>query len=97
MKIEMTGNRPSGEIPDSTPVVQRAMAAAAFMGQVPTLIRGSTNANMPIAMGIPAVTIGKGGKSANAHALDEWWLDDEGYKAVQMAFLLLCMEAGIAD
>lgn len=97
LEVQKTGDRPSGELSDHEPIVQRAMAAAAYLGKVPTLIRGSTNANIPIARGVPAVTIGRGGKGANAHALDEWWLDEEGYKAIQMACLLLIMEARASD
>lgn len=97
VEIDKIGNRPSGEQSDTLPLVQRAMAAAAFMGKVPVLSRSSTNANIPIALGVPAVTIGRGGKSAEAHSLGEWWYDDEGYKATQMALLLLIMEAGLSE
>ena len=96
IEIDKIGDRPSGELSSKTPLIQRAMAASAFLGKSPILMRGSTNANIPIALGVPAVTIGRGGKSAFAHSLDEWWLDDEGYKATQMAFLLLVLEAGLA-
>ena len=97
MTLDKIGDRPSGEQSAELPLIQRAMAAAAFLGKRPVLSRGSTNANIPISLDVPAVTIGRGGKSAYAHSLDEWWFDDEAYKATQMAFLLLMTEAGFSD
>ena len=90
------GNRPSGELPETLPIVQRAMACTAFFGKRPQLTRGSTNSNIPIALGIPAVTIGRGGIGRNAHSLDEWWLDVQGHKSTQQALLLLLTETGIS-
>ena len=95
LKIDKIGDRPSGELPSHLPLVQRAMAATAFMGKPPKLTRGSTNSNIPISLGIPAVTLGRGGVGANAHSLDEWWIDRESYKSIQLAFLLMVSEAGL--
>ena len=93
--IEMIGKRPSGELPAELPIVQRAMAASAFLGKRPGLTRGSTNSNIPISLGIPAVTIGRGGRGAHAHSLNEWWIDGESYKATQFGLLLLVVECGL--
>lgn len=90
------GDRPSGELPENLPLIQRAMAAVAYFGSAPQVTRGSTNANIPIAKGIPAVTIGRGGRGGDAHALTEWWYDQEGFKATQLALLTLVAEAGLA-
>ncbi len=90
------GDRPSGELPTDLPLIQRSMAVASFFGERPQLTRGSTNSNIPIAKGIPAVTIGRGGKSGGAHSLGEWWLDIDGYKAIQLALLTLVAEAGLS-
>ena len=95
--IEKIGDRPSGELSSDLPLIQRAIAATAFFGKRPSLTRGSTNSNIPISLGIPAVTIGRGGTSANAHALDEWWYNAEGHKAIQMGLMLLIAEAGLSD
>lgn len=94
--VVQIGDRPSGELSTDLPLIQRALAATAFMGKRPRLTRGSTNSNIPISRNIPAVTIGRGGVGANAHSLNEWWLNKEGYKAIQLAFLLLVAEAGYA-
>lgn len=93
--VEKIGDRPSGEASPELPLVQRAMACTAYFGKRPELTRGSTNSNIPISMGIPAITIGRGGVGANAHSLDEWWIDKEGYRSIQLAFLLMLSEAGM--
>ncbi len=95
LELEKIGNRPSGELPDTLPLVQRTLAATTYFGTQPYLTRGSTNSNIPISKGIPSVTIGRGGKGGKAHSLDEWWVNDEGYKGIQLALLILLSETGI--
>ncbi|MDZ7647957.1 MAG: M20/M25/M40 family metallo-hydrolase [Cytophagales bacterium] len=94
--IQKIGDRPSGELTEDLPLIQRTMASIKYFGEEPRVTRGSTNANIPIAKGIPAVTIGRGGKSGNAHSLKEWWLDVDGYKAIQFALLTVVAEAELA-
>ena len=93
--LEKIGNRPSGELSIQLPLVQRTLAATAAFGAKPYLTRGSTNSNIPIAKGIPAVTIGRGGDGGKAHSLDEWWINKEGHKSIQTALLLVLMETGM--
>lgn len=95
LELEKIGNRPSGELSDTLPLVQRTLAATTYFGTQPYLTRGSTNSNIPISKGIPSVTIGRGGKGGKAHSLDEWWVNDEGYKGIQLALLILLSETGI--
>jgi len=95
VKVEKIGNRPSGELDPSLPLIQRAMAATSYFGATPELTRGSTDSNIPISLGIPAITIGRGGSGGNAHSLDEWWVNSDGQKAIQLAFLILLSEAGL--
>ena len=71
------------------------MSSVTFFGETPKITRGSTNSNIPISKGIPAVTLGRGGRSGNAHALNEWWLDIKGDMSIQSALLTLIAEAGI--
>lgn len=97
VEIKKIGDRPSGELPESLPLIQRAMAATTYFGVSPRLTRGSTNSNVPISKGIPAITLGQGGKTSNNHALNEWWYDEkDSYKAIQLALLTLVSEAGLA-
>lgn len=94
VEADRIGARPSGEVDPSTPLIQRALAAARYFGEEPYLSRSSTNSNIPISLGIPAVTIGRGGSGAENHSPDEWWVNEDGHKAIQRALLLLVAEAG---
>jgi tripeptide aminopeptidase len=71
LTIEVVGDRPAGSILPEHPLVQAAMAVLSQIGIQGTLENGSTDANVPLANGTPAVTIGitRGG---NAHRLDEY-------------------------
>ena len=89
------GDRPSGEGDPNAPLVQRAMAATAHFGVKGQLRRSSTDSNIPIALGIPAVTIGRGGVGFGAHSPGEYWVNVDGHLAIQRALLLLVAEAGL--
>jgi len=93
--VEMIGDRPSGETPVEAPLVRRALAATRFFGVEPKLGIGSTDSNIPISKGVPAITIGRGGSGSGAHSLDEWWADTEGGVGVKKALLILLAEAGV--
>lgn len=71
-EVKLIGDRPTGATRDDAPIVQITAAAARAAGYAPILGSGSTDSNMPISLGIPAVTIGSGGTGGRAHALDEW-------------------------
>jgi acetylornithine deacetylase/succinyl-diaminopimelate desuccinylase-like protein len=96
MELIKIGDRPSGELALDTPLVQRALGVTQLFGFKPSLTRGSTNSNIPISMGIPAVTIGRGGEGGAAHSLNEWWLNKNGAEAIKLALLLTVSEAGYA-
>ncbi|WP_055393969.1 M20/M25/M40 family metallo-hydrolase [Flagellimonas eckloniae] len=98
IKLELVkiGDRPSGETPIENALVQRAIAVSNYFNAEPKLTIGSTNANIPISMGIPAITIGRGGKGGSAHSLGEWWMNDNGAEAIKLALLLTLAEAGIS-
>jgi acetylornithine deacetylase/succinyl-diaminopimelate desuccinylase-like protein len=92
--LDRVGDRPSGEGDPDSPLIQRAMAVTRYFGEEPRLSRSSTNANIPISLGIPAVTIGRGGVGGENHSPGEWWIDRDGYRAIQRALLILLAEAG---
>lgn len=94
--IEMVGDRPSGGIEKGSPLVQRAIAATRYVQQEPALRVGSTNSNIPFSKGVPAITMGAGGIGSGAHALNEWWKDENSYLAMQRTLLVLLSEAGLA-
>lgn len=97
MDVEKIGDRPSGTMPIDTPIIQRAIAAAKMMGATPSFSMSSTDSNIPIAMGIPAITVGRGGKGGNAHSLDEWWINEDGHVSIQWTLLTLVAEAGLSE
>ncbi|MFD2936708.1 M20/M25/M40 family metallo-hydrolase [Spirosoma flavum] len=93
--VKKIGDRPSGKTDISAALVQRAIAVTKYLNVEPQLDVASTNANTPIALGIPAVTIGSGGIGGGEHALNEWWLNDKGYLGMQRILLVLLTEAGL--
>ncbi len=90
LTVEWTnlGQRPAGTNPPDAPIVADAMAALRHLSIEPELAEASTDANVPIALGIPAVTIGRGGRSNHAHALEEEWIADQPWLGPQLALLL---------
>lgn len=92
--VQLVGDRPSGETAEDAPLLQRAIAVTRHFGDEPRIGRSSTDSNVPIAAGIPAVTIGRGGAGGNSHAPDEWWMNDDGAEAIRRALLILVAEAG---
>lgn len=97
LDLKMIGDRPSGQTDPDQPLVQRAAATSLFLGEDPELGTSSTDSNVPISKGIPAITLGGGGKSGGAHSLDEWYLNKDGYEGIQRIFLTLTAQAGILD
>jgi MOSC domain-containing protein YiiM/acetylornithine deacetylase/succinyl-diaminopimelate desuccinylase-like protein len=96
LEIATMGLRPVGEQSDEAAIVKRAMEVAAAL-HLPVFATGagSTDSNLPISLGIPAVTIGGGGRSPNAHSIDEWFEEGpDGFKGPQMAALLVAVLAG---
>jgi len=71
--VEQVGNRPSGETPLESTIVQAAIECSRALGIEPRLDCSSTDSNIPISLGIPAITIGVGGVSNNCHSLTEWY------------------------
>lgn len=93
--VALIGDRPSGEIAESDPFVQRAIATTHAFGLEPRLGRSSTDANIPIAQGIPSMTIGGGGQGFAAHSLHEGFRNVDGHVGVQRAMIILLAQAGI--
>ncbi|ACG77353.1 peptidase [Phenylobacterium zucineum HLK1] len=71
-ELKLIGDRPTGATREDAEIVQLTSAAVRAAGYKPVLGASSTDSNMPISLGIPAVTIGSGGRGGRAHALDEW-------------------------
>lgn len=95
LDIKLIGDRPGGTTAPDAPLVQLALAATRACGYEPHLDCSSTDANIAIARGLPALTIGAGGTSGNSHALDEWY-DPRGRDiGLRRALLLLLATTGL--
>lgn len=67
------GTRPAGSVAEDSALVQAIRDADRFLGNRSRLERSSTDANVPLSLGIPAVAIGGGGTGGGAHTLNEWY------------------------
>jgi tripeptide aminopeptidase len=99
LKLDLTliGDRPSGETPKDSTLVRLAVEATNLLGYEPVLDYSSTDSNIPISLGIPAITIGAGGTSGPTHTLNEWYDPHERDVALKRALLLMLGVVGLKD
>ncbi len=96
VSIDTIGIRPAGALADTSFIVRSAVAAGRAIGLNPTTGASSTDANIPISLGLSAITMDGGGSGSGAHALDEWYDDGaNGYKGPQWVALVTAMLAGM--
>ena len=91
------GKRPAAKGDINQPIVQRASAVTRSFGITPEYELSSTDSNIPISLGVPAVTMSRGGIGGGAHSLNEWWQNDDGHLGIQIAMLTLLLEAGLVE
>lgn len=84
----LVGNRPAGGTPATSPIVQAAVSVTRALGVAVTLDEGSTDSNIPMSLGIPAITIDGGGRGTGAHALDEAFDPANSHLGSQRALLV---------
>src|SRR5262245_60305043 len=70
--VKLIGDRPFGQIANSAPIVQTAAGVIQALGMNPAYGMSSTDSNIPLSMGIPALTLESGGTGGRNHTLDEW-------------------------
>lgn len=96
VEIRACGNRPAGTQPRDCRIVTLAWEAGQAVGLTPELRdESSTDANIPISLGIPAITVGRGGKEGGNHTVKEWFEPFESWKAPQRDVLLLAAACGL--
>lgn len=97
LRFDTIGIRPAGTQPDSLLIVRVALAARAALGRGgDTTDASSTDANLPMSMGIPSITIDGGGRGDGAHSPAEWYDDGtDGYLGPQWAALIVATLAGV--
>ena len=84
----LVGNRPAGQTPATSPIVQAAVSVTRALGFPITLDEGSTDSNIAMNLGIPAITIDGGGRGRGSHALDENFDQTNSWQGSQRALLL---------
>ncbi len=94
--IARIGDRPGGETDADHPLVQAARAITQLSGGEPELAIASTDANVPIGLGIPAIAIGAGGQGGDAHSANEWFENVDGTRGVARALAIVLAAAQTA-
>jgi tripeptide aminopeptidase len=73
LKVDVLGVRPAGELPENSALLAALLAADNQLGNRSRRERSSTDANIPLSVGIQAISLGAGGRSGGAHTLEEWY------------------------
>jgi tripeptide aminopeptidase len=94
--VDVIGERPGGETAVDHPLVVAAMEATRLIGRDPELAIASTDANVPISLGIPAVAIGAGGRGGDAHTASEWFDNVDGPLGLSRALGVVVEAAGLS-
>ena len=97
VEVELIGDRPFGEVSQTAPIVQTASSVIRAFGMSPVYGMSSTDANIPMSMGIPSITLESGGTGGRNHTLDEW-IDVEktaSVRGIQVAMGILLALAGM--
>ncbi|MBI5282620.1 MAG: M20/M25/M40 family metallo-hydrolase [Candidatus Solibacter usitatus] len=87
-RVRETGSRPGGRLPDDSLFLRYAQAVDAHLGIHSHLDCASTDANIPLSMGIPALSIGAGGSGGGAHTPNEWYCSEGRELGLRRVFLL---------
>ena len=96
-KVELLGSRPGGELAPDSPLLAALRAADEVVGNQSRMERSSTDANIPLSMGIEAISIGAGGNGGGSHSLQEWY-DCAGREiGLKRALLTILGISGVAD
>lgn len=94
VSLEKVGERPAGSQTPDQPIVQAAAAAVNSLGFSPTLRASSTDSNVPISLGIPAITMSGGGISGKEHTLEEFFNPEKGFLGAQAVLITLLLLSG---
>jgi tripeptide aminopeptidase len=95
--IKLIGDRPAGIVSMDSPIVQATQRAVSVITRAPrvTFAGSSTDSNLAMSLGIPAVTIGGGGEGGNWHSRNEWYKPVDAYFGPQNALLTILMLSGL--
>jgi tripeptide aminopeptidase len=96
-RVELLGSRPGGELAADSQLLAALRAADSYVGNQSRVERSSTDANIPLAAGIEAISIGAGGNGGGAHSLQEWYEPAGREMGLKRALLTLLGVAGISE
>ena len=89
--IETIGDRPGGALPENSPLLHTVRAVDRHLALHTELRMGSTDANLPLSLGVPAVAMGAGGTGGGIHTLNEWY-DPTGRETALRRILLTLLD-----
>ena len=96
-KLTVIGSRPGGELPADSPLLAALRRADEYVNNHSRIERSSTDANIPLSLGIDAIAIGAGGNGGGAHSLEEWYEPADRELGLKRALLSLLGVAGLAS
>ncbi len=94
-KFRVLGIRPGGELPGNSPLLMAVREVDRLLNNHSRLERSSTDANVPLSMGIHAISLGAGGRSGGAHSLGEWYDPTGRELGLKRVLLTLLGVAGV--
>ena len=92
---KLIGDRPGGQTPVASPIVEAAVRSNIQFGHTTRLIGASTDANVPMSLGIPAIVLGAGGTTGGFHALSEWIDVTDAWKGAQSSLVTILALVGV--
>jgi len=95
LNFRSLGTRPAGKLPDDSPLLATIRSVDRYVGNVSRLEKSSTDANLPLSLGIPAVAIGGGGKGGGSHTSEEWYDPTGRELGLKRLFLTVVSLAGV--
>ena len=87
-KIEKIGDRPAAQLPANSPLLEALNAVDRHLGLRSNLRLGSTDANIPLSLGVPSLSMGAGGDGGGAHTLAEWYSAKDRETGLKRVLLL---------
>ena len=96
LEITLIGVRPAGATDADSPLVEAALTATRMLDVEAKLVTSSTDANLPMSLGVPSITLGAGGEAGSAHTLEEWYRNTGGPEGVCRALYTALLVAGLS-
>lgn len=87
-KVEKIGDRPAAQLDSDSPLLNALRAVDRHLGIKTDIRLGSTDANIPISLGVPAISMGAGGEGGGAHTVSEWYSDKDREVGLRRVLLL---------